>query len=535
MPRPSSPRCSSKRSRSTLKSTLATLAAAVTVAGLGVTTARAAPYEPAGDQVLLGMWFDSAELLSVRALDASGDGRKGRSARDREGPGEPTIGMSQRDGVRALATRGAAAAPAQRGATRRMSEPSRPRGPYSDSPSRINNNLGYNVPVFQIAQAIPLPKYNYTTGAGGAAPENQIELSATDAAVFLTVYPTSGFAAVTDDDFTALGQQILNYQQALNRTVFLRYAPEMQGTWMTYGMQPTEFNTSWHSMYNLVKAVAPETIMVWAPNTPQGYPYGQGGSQYAALSTADQAALDTNHDGQLTGADDAFSPYWPGTDVVDWIGLSIYYKGLYSDIENDVQPDGYCALVVNGTNPEDNSTITPWYNNYCAQYPDKACMFAEAGAAWHVNDDGPATQAALQQQWLKDCYPRIKLFMQFEYEKTETSNEGTDDLRDYRLLNNTDVLNEFKADLASLGTTFSWANSRAPPTSISSAGAPAPATNSAGSTVLQAITATTRAKPTGFPSLFGSTSDGTQRAEFIELGVMLAAGVVGAGWVMRNL
>ncbi|GAA5954071.1 hypothetical protein JCM21900_005398 [Sporobolomyces salmonicolor] len=477
MPRASSPRSSSKRSRSTLKSTLATLAAAVTVAGLGVTTARAAPYEPAGDQVLLGMWFDSAE-------------------------------------------------------------------PYSDSPSRINNNLGYNVPVFQIAQAIPLPKYNYTTGAGGAAPENQIELSATDAAVFLTVYPTSGFAAVTDDDFTALGQQILNYQQVLNRTVFLRYAPEMQGTWMTYGMQPTEFNTSWHSMYNLVKAVAPETIMVWAPNTPQGYPYGQGGSQYTALSAADQAALDTNHDGQLTGADDAFSPYWPGTDVVDWIGLSIYYKGLNSDIENDVQPDGYCAMVINGTNPEDGSTITPWYNNYCAQYPDKACMFAEAGAAWHVNDDGPATQAALQQQWLKDCvtnssfltqYPRIKLFMQFEYEKTETSNEGTNDLRDYRLLNNTDVLNEFKADLASLGTTFSWANSRAPPTSISSAGAPAPATNSAGSTVLQAITATTRAKPTGFPSLFGSTSDGTQRAEFIELGVMLAAGVVGAGWVMRNL
>lgn len=133
-----------------------------------------------------------------------------------------------------------------------------------------------------------------------------------------------------------------------------------------------------------------------------------------------------------------------------------------------------------------------------------------------------------------DQYPRIKLIMQFEYEKTETANNGQDDLRDYRLTNTTAVVDELKADLASMGDRFTWAQSRAPPTSISSAGAPA-ATNSAGSTIQQAITATTRAKPTGFPSLFGTTSDGTQRAEMIELGVMIAAGIFGAGWVMRTL
>lgn len=131
-------------------------------------------------------------------------------------------------------------------------------------------------------------------------------------------------------------------------------------------------------------------------------------------------------------------------------------------------------------------------------------------------------------------FPRIKLYMQFEYEKTESSNEGTNDLRDYRVLNNTDVLSELKADLASLSGSFYWANHRAPPTSISSAGAPA-ATNSDGSTIKQAITATTRPRPTTFPSLFGSTSDGTQRAEWAELGIMVTAGVVGAWSVMRTL
>lgn len=37
-----------------------------------------------------------------------------------------------------------------------------------------------------------------------------IELSRTDAAVFLTVYPAGGFDTVATADFTQLGQQILD-------------------------------------------------------------------------------------------------------------------------------------------------------------------------------------------------------------------------------------------------------------------------------------------------------------------------------------
>ena len=105
--------------------------------------------------------------------------------------------------------------------------------------------------------------------------------------------------------------------------MFLRYAPEMQGTWMTYGFDPVGFLQSWTNMYTIIKAIAPETIMVWAPNTPQGYPYGQQYTAYGALSAANQALLDTNGNGELDAGDDAFSPYYPGDDLVDWIGLSI--------------------------------------------------------------------------------------------------------------------------------------------------------------------------------------------------------------------
>lgn len=60
------------------------------------------------------------------------------------------------------------------------------------------------------------------------------------------------------------------------------------------------------------------------------YPYGQT-QDFATLSVADQTLLDTNNNGVLDAGDDAFSPYYPGDDVVDWIGLSICtLKCLYS-------------------------------------------------------------------------------------------------------------------------------------------------------------------------------------------------------------
>jgi hypothetical protein len=37
--------------------------------------------------------------------------------------------------------------------------------------------------------------------------------------------------------------------------------------------------------------------------------------------------LDTNRDGQFDVLDDPYSAYYPGDDVVDWIGLSTFYRG----------------------------------------------------------------------------------------------------------------------------------------------------------------------------------------------------------------
>lgn len=57
-----------------------------------------------------------------------------------------------------------------------------------------------------------------------------IEQTQTDAAVYLTVYPST--FNLRDADWAVLGGQLRNYTEVYNRTVFLRFAPEMQGIWM---------------------------------------------------------------------------------------------------------------------------------------------------------------------------------------------------------------------------------------------------------------------------------------------------------------
>jgi len=70
------------------------------------------------------------------------------------------------------------------------------------------------------------------TGSGGSIDETLLEATQTNASLFLTVYPTTTLDLINSTSLTLLGEQILEYQSSpYNRSVFLRYAPEMQGDW----------------------------------------------------------------------------------------------------------------------------------------------------------------------------------------------------------------------------------------------------------------------------------------------------------------
>ncbi|KAL2912410.1 hypothetical protein HK105_208113 [Polyrhizophydium stewartii] len=123
--------------------------------------------------------------------------------------------------------------------------------------------------------------------------------------------------------------------------VLLRFAPHMNGNWLPYGQDPAAFRNSFRSLAHLVKNTTVNTAMVWSPASGLGYPFP--GGAYAPLNASDPrfAELDTDRDGRLTHNDDPFAPYYPGDDVVDWVGLSVFYTSpnvslSFSPLPNDM-------------------------------------------------------------------------------------------------------------------------------------------------------------------------------------------------------
>ncbi|CAD6574881.1 MAG: hypothetical protein CYPHOPRED_005532 [Cyphobasidiales sp. Tagirdzhanova-0007] len=422
----------------------------------------------------------------------------------------------------------------------------------SQTPAQFNAALGpgYNASVMQISQNIPLDPYNYVTGGGGIGPEELIEFTTTDAAVFLTVYPINGLLNITPNDYTLLGNQLLNYTENYNRSVFLRFAPEMNGNWNIYGLQPLMYTMVWVQMYQAIKLIAPKVAIVWAPNTGQGYPY----SMALPTNATEAAALDTNADGAFTYADSPFAPYWPGPEYVDWVGLSVYWKGPNSENVNADIPDGYCYdALYNYNSNNGQESPDPWYDTYCANTTNQACMFAESGAAYHDEITGyqGVSQVSLKQSWWQGCltnasffesFPRMKLMMQFEFQKNE-SDSGASDHRDYRLTNNSEVLSAFQTDLANASSLYTWANYRTIPTSnpsIVTATQVFTTTDAAGSVVTATSVVTTsvfsfvtvRNTQTAFPSLFGNTHSSAVRAMVTSLAMFATTcGVVLGGTI----
>ena len=79
--------------------------------------------------------------------------------------------------------------------------------------------------------------------------------------------------------------------------------------------------------------------MLWAPNNGGGYPYYGNKHTCRKYWCSDFDVLDTNQDGELDMFDDMYEPYYPGDDVVDWVGMTIYHWGRKSPWYNNTLPE----------------------------------------------------------------------------------------------------------------------------------------------------------------------------------------------------
>lgn len=141
----------------------------------------------------------------------------------------------------------------------------------------------------------------------------------------------------------SLSQSLASECKSLNQrgiTVWLRFAFEMNGYWMAYGLDPTTYINTFRDVANAVRAVTNTTYMLWSPNIFGG----------------------------ATDSLQGYSQYYPGDSYVDLAGLSFYSSGDNGD--RNTVPDSNLF----------SSLFTPFYKLYSSAH---WIVISETSAPYH--------------------------------------------------------------------------------------------------------------------------------------------------------
>ncbi|KAL7750246.1 hypothetical protein RI367_004419 [Sorochytrium milnesiophthora] len=255
--------------------------------------------------------------------------------------------------------------------------------------------------------------------------------------LFFTYEPISGLGNVTDQACSAIAD-LLAEINADGVPVVLRFAHEMDGGWYSWAHQPTLYIATWRRLATAVRAKANLTSLMWAPNSPNAYPW----KVPTEATPEDIKVLDTNHDGVLDGQDDPFSPYWPGDDVVDWIGMSAFFRGPIQPDgvhygHNTISDDNRAYTLMTGTTPDSHFSLADFASKH-----GKPLAFSETTIIYYPHSNFTATvnEAQMKQWWMAQLFSKevfdlgVRMAMWFEFLKDEDENYA-----DCALTHNPDV------------------------------------------------------------------------------------------------
>ena len=282
--------------------------------------------------------------------------------------------------------------------------------------------LGHPPAVAVVFAALPQDAdgWRHVEGAAG-------QVAGSGGMLLLTLEPRAGLAAVTGSAATSLAARLA----AVNRRgvpVLVRFGHEMNGSWYPWAQQPAAYVAAFRRVAEAVHRGAPLAAMVWAPNYGGGYPFG-GGRYRARPHTADFAALDTDHDGGLTMADDPYAPYYPGDDVVDWVGMSLYHWGARHPWGANVVPEPakFPAMLTGSYDGAagDERPVPDFYATYGDRHGKPVAILETA--AFYAPANGGAPALSIKRAWWRQVlgpdlarrFPRLRMVNWFEWRKYE--------------------------------------------------------------------------------------------------------------------
>ncbi|MGI4791533.1 MAG: glycoside hydrolase family 26 protein [Janthinobacterium lividum] len=208
----------------------------------------------------------------------------------------------------------------------------------------------------------------------------------------------SDIGAVQDDEYL---NQWAKDAGSCETPVFLRFGGEMNGNWTSWGRNPAAYRRAFRLVHEVVNRWASNVALVWAPGAVPTY------------------NLDN---------------YYPGDDVVDWVGISLYLVRYNDDsLSRPAWQDGPASF------------IEPFYAKYAARKP--LCL-TECGISRRSRvegrdaDDFASARIFDLLDAIKVRFPRLKMFCWFNRNNLETAGAGRR-LNDYSLPDGSPALAAF--------------------------------------------------------------------------------------------
>jgi len=271
-----------------------------------------------------------------------------------------------------------------------------------DAPDGYAGRLGATPSMYGVEVDYPL------TGSARKELLRSTRAAAAQGAVLVvSLDPAQSLRSLDTADARSANALFEEVHEQYDTQVLVRFAPQMNGTWVRWGQQPTQYVRAFRALATAVHRGSSDALMVWSPSYGAGYPFGESAGRLQDLSATDVAKLDTNGDGQLTAADDPYEPYWPGDSAVDWVGLSMYSFGKGKATEaagrdvpltrNDVPEVGEVAARFDETWGYEQPQPGNFYDRFAAR--DDRPMLLDTGALYVHSLRGDAELPVKQGWW----------------------------------------------------------------------------------------------------------------------------------------
>ena len=321
-----------------------------------------------------------------------------------EREGRPVYGATNRTGVPAEpAAGGETAKPA-------LYEPQSGAylGVYSEMDPPIGNTWSKSEKVYGKAHAIGLVYNEWRQMArvylAQGSPRTALEIA---------WQFTNGLNDVLDDSYLhAFAKQLRDAKVP----VFLRVAGEMNGDWVPWSGDPELYKQKFRLVAQVIHREAPNVAIVWSPNPVP---------QYNIMD------------------------YYPGDDVVDWVGTSVYLN--YYENNNPDRPQDHADPL---------SRLDFIYEHFADRKPIMISEGAIAHAEYTTGSDRTAWGVANLRRlyaYLPLVYPRVKAVVWFSVNQKSPLYGLSNKYADYQLTDNTEVLETYKSV-----TSSSYYHSRVP-------------------------------------------------------------------------